>query len=117
MPETTAAALLTDGQVTALVSAIGATAVAIAAAIRWGVGRLVQALDIVAADSKQMRESMVAVKGEVREARDDVREVRDDIAEIRAAVTGATRPRRRVNTPAQGSPIHGSRRPPTGADD
>lgn len=105
--------LFTDGQVGVLASAIGGAAVAIAAAIRWGVGRLVKALDIVAADSKQVREVVVELRAEVHEGR-------DDIAEIKAAVTGTPRPsaprRRRVTTPVQGSPVHGHRRPPTDSD-
>lgn len=103
--DTPPASLFTDGQIAALVSALGAGFLAVAGAIKWGVGRLVRSIDIVATKSEDVRETLVAVTHELRETRDDV-------AELRTAKGSAGRKR---DTPARTPPI-GIRRATTDTD-
>lgn len=89
--------LLSDGHIAALASALGAGLLAIAGAIRWGVGRLVKSIDDVGSDNKLLRVEVAEMKAVVNEGR-------NDIAEIRGAVTGLVfeppavdKPRRQTN--------------------
>lgn len=94
--------LFSDGQVAALVAAIATGAAAVASAIKWLGGRLVKAIDDIAAESKAVREQVVELKAEVKEGRADIAEIRDKVSPrpVRRDRTDPSLPRglRRANT-------------------
>lgn len=99
-------ALFSDGQVAALTTAIVAGLGAIAAAIRWGLGRYAKAFDdmgaafkVMADEHKLAREALVRLEGTVDEGRDDIREVRDRV-EISSGEHPIRRHRRAQANPA-----------------
>ena len=111
-------ALLSDGQAAALVSAVLGGFGAIAAAVRWGLGRgarsfdaMAQAFRAMADEHKALRESLIELRGAVQEGRNDIREIRDSVA--RAVDEPA--PRRSRSYKAQTPPL-GTRRATTESD-
>lgn len=100
------APLISDGQAAALVAAIVAGFGTAAAAIKWGVGRIVKAIDDQTADAKLVRETLAEMKAEVREGRADIREVREIAVQLFAQLQPEESKRRtkRTVTPAAGVP-------------